>query len=237
MLNLVCSDCLQFLKTVKSSSVSLVLTDPPYDISRKTNFASLPPKGKDTDRFRVSMEFGEWDTHTSLDFPSILNEFYRVLKKGGTLIMFFDLWKLTYLSSLYKKAGFRQLRFIEWVKTNPVPLNSHVNYLTNAREIALVGVKGTNPTFNSSYDNGIYSFPICHSKNRCHPTQKPTPLLEALISKHSNPSDLVLDCFSGGASTLEACHNLGRDFIGCELDPTYYNKSLERLKKLNIPVN
>lgn len=67
---------------------------------------------------------------------------------------------------MYKKAGFRQLRFIEWVKTNPVPLNSSLNYLTNAREIALVGVKGANPTFNSQYDNGIYCYSINHSKKQ-----------------------------------------------------------------------
>lgn len=237
MIRFECSDCMDYLKTVQSGSVSLVLTDPPYEISRKTNFASGLPKGKDTDRFRMSMEFGEWDTHTSLDFPNILKEFYRVLKNGGTLIMFFDLWKITPLSLMYKKAGFKQLRFIEWVKTNPVPLNSHINYLTNAREVALVGVKGTNPIFNSQYDNGIYCYPINHSKDRWHPTQKPVSLLRDLVSKHSNRGDLVLDCFSGGASTLMACCSLERDFAGCELDKEYYENSLRILKESGIYLN
>jgi hypothetical protein len=49
---------------------------------------------------------------------------------------------------------------------------SKVNYLTNTREIALLGVKDSNPTFNSSYDNGIYSYPLQGGKNRFHPTQK-----------------------------------------------------------------
>ena len=45
-------------------------------------------------------------------------------------------------------------------QTNPQPLNSSVNYLTNCREIALVAVKGGKPTFNSKYDKGIYEYPI-----------------------------------------------------------------------------
>ncbi len=74
-------------------------------------------------------------------------------------------------------------------------MNSKTNYLTNAREIAVVGVKGGKPTFHSEYDNGVYSYPICHDKGRFHPTQKPIALLEELIEKHSNEGDLVLDCW------------------------------------------
>ena len=41
-----------------------------------------------------------------------------------------------------------------------MPINSKINYLTNTREIALVAVKEENPTFNSSYDKGIYTYPL-----------------------------------------------------------------------------
>ena len=146
------------------------------------------------------------------------------------MICFYDLWKITTMKDYFEKAGFKQLRFIEWVKTNPVPINSKVNYLTNAREIAVVGVKGGKPTFNSEYDNGIYRFPICHDKGRFHPTQKPLALFEELVRKHSNEGDLVLDCFAGAATTAVACMNTGRDFVGCELDQVYYEKSMERIK-------
>ena len=60
----------------------------------------------------------------------------------------------------------------KWIKTNPQPLNSKTNYLTNCREIALLGVKGGKPTFNSKYDNGIYKYPIQGGKIKFHPTQK-----------------------------------------------------------------
>ncbi len=225
--------CFDYLKTIPDNSVSLVLIDPPYEVSRDTNFQSGDAKGKDTDRFRVSMNFGKWDAGFSgLDI--VIKECYRVLKKCGTMICFYDLWKITTLKDYFEAAKFKQIRFIEWVKTNPVPLNSKTNYLTNAREIAVVGVKGGKATFHSEYDNGIYNYPICHNKGRFHPTQKPVALLEALIEKHSNRGDLVLDCFAGSASTAVASYNLGRDFTGCELSSEYYNKAKEKLQELSI---
>ena len=94
-----------------------------------------------------------------------------------------------------------------------------------------MGVKGSKPTFNSSYDNGLYEYPICRDKGRFHPTQKPIKLIEELILKHSNEGDLVLDCFSGSGTTAVACMNTGRTFLGCELDKEYYNKSLKRIER------
>lgn len=232
-INLTNQSCFDYLKTIESETVNLVLIDPPYEISRDTNFASGEIKNKDTDRFRVSMDFGDWDNNfTGLD--EVIKECYRVLKNSGTIICFYDLWKITILKEYFDKAGFRQIRFIEWIKTNPVPLNSQLNYLTNAREIALVGIKGSNPVFHSKYDNGVYNYPICHDAGRFHPTQKPVKLLEDLIQKHSNEGDTVLDCFAGSASTAVASFNTSRNFIGCEISKEYFDKAINRLVELGI---
>lgn len=224
-------NCFEFLEDIESNSVDLIIIDPPYEVSRQTNFQSGEETGKDTDRFRVSMDFGDWDNNfTGLD--TVISECYRILKKGGTLICFYDLWKTTTLKQYFEQAKFKQLRFIEWVKTNPVPLNSKTNYLTNSREIAVLGVKCGKPTFNSEYDNGVYKYPICHDRGRFHPTQKPLALIEDLIIKHSNKDDLVLDCFSGSGTTALAAFNQERNFIGCELSKEYYDKSINRLSEV-----
>lgn len=223
--------CFEYIKTLESNSIDLVLIDPPYEVSRETNFAKCEKTGRDVDRFRMSMDFGDWDNNfTGLD--EVISESYRVLRKGGTLICFYDLWKITKLKEYFENAKFKQLRFIEWQKTNPVPINSKVNYLTNSREIAVVGVKGAKPTFNSEYDIGVYKYPICHSKDRFHPTQKPLGLIEDLVKKHSNVGDSVLDCFSGSGTTAVACVNLDRDFYGCELNREYFEKSIDRINKI-----
>jgi site-specific DNA-methyltransferase (adenine-specific) len=104
-----------------------------------------------------------------------------------------------------------------------------VNYLTNSREIALLGVKKGKPTFNGEYDKGIYEFPIQGGKKRFHPTQKSIKLFEELIKKHSNEGDLVVDTFLGGGTTAIACKETGRRFVGSELDETYF-KSLSDMK-------
>lgn len=223
------TDCFEFLPTVKSKTVDLVLIDPPYHISRKTNFRNSPETNSDTDRFRISMDFGQWDNE-QFEFDYLFKELYRVLRDGGTLISFFDLWKITELRNWLESAKFKQIRFFEWIKTNPVPINSKINYLTNAREIGVVGVKKGKPTFKCEYDNGIYNYPTYHGNDRFHPTQKPLKLIEDLITKHSNPGDTVLDCFCGSGTTVVACENTGRNFIGCEISEEYFSKSLERLQ-------
>jgi site-specific DNA-methyltransferase (adenine-specific) len=128
------------------------------------------------------------------------------------------------------KYKFKQLRFIEWIKTNPQPINSRVNYLTNSREIALLGVKKGKPTFNSEYDKGIYEFPIQGGKKRFHPTQKSIKLFVELIKKHSNEGDVVVDTFLGGGTTAVACKESGRKFIGSELDEKYF----KNLSEMNL---
>lgn len=226
-ISLVNQNCFDFLKSLADKSVDMVLIDPPYEVSRDTNFASGEKTGRDTDRFRVSMDFGDWD-YQFTGLQDVLKDCHRVLKNGGTMVCFYDLWKLTTLKEYFDNAKFKQIRFIEWVKTNPVPLNSKTNYLTNSREIAVVGIKGGKPTFHSEYDNGIYQYPICHDKGRFHPTQKPIALMEDLIIKHTNEGELVLDCFSGSGTTAVAAYNTNRDFIGCELSKEYYDKTLKR---------
>ncbi len=176
-------------------------------------------------KFAVKTDYGQWDKDFTIEeLEQFIKIFYKKLKKGGTCIIFFDLWKITDLKNLLDKYKFKQIRFIEWIKTNPQPLNSSRNYLTNCREIALTAVKGGKPTFNSKYDKGIYEFPLQGGKNRFHPTQKSLKLFEALIEKHSKKGDLIVDTFLGGGTTAIASKNTGRKFKGCEISKEYFDK-------------
>ena len=261
-------DGLEYLSQINNNSINLILTDPPYIISKDSGMNRHYNNVKDNEenditevkteeeweeykieneienddskdnyikygtiygkKYCVKTDYGEWDSDFNMEIlEQFISEYYKKLKKGGTLIMFFDLWKITDLKNLLEKYNFKQIRFIEWIKTNPQPRNSKVNYLTNCREIALIGVKGGNPTFNSSYDNGIYTFPLQGGKNRFHPTQKSLLLFEELIKKHSNENDVVLDTFLGSGTTAIACKNTRRNFKGCEISKEYYDKILE----------
>jgi site-specific DNA-methyltransferase (adenine-specific) len=182
----------------------------------------------------VKTNYGEWDENFTMDdLSDFIKLYYDKLRDGGTCIIFFDIWKLSYLKELMEKHKFKQLRFIEWIKTNPQPINSRVNYLTNSREIAILGVKKGKPTFNGKYDNGIYEHdndngiykhPIQNGVGRFHPTQKSIRLFEDLIKKHSNEGDVVVDTFLGGGTTAIACKNTGRRCIASEISKEYFEK-------------
>ena len=131
------------------------------------------------------------------------------------------------LKSLLSK--FSKHRLIEWINTNPMPINQHATYLSNAREMAISCVKGGKATFNSKYDNGIYEYPIYGGKDRFHPTQKSLPLFEELITKHSNEGDIVVDPYAGSGTTALAAKNTNRIFICGEPDEDYFEKGHERV--------
>lgn len=184
-------------------------------------------------KYSVQTEYGEWDENFSLEIlDTFVGEYYKKLKKGGTLIIFFDIWKITPLKEILEKHKFKQIRFIEWIKTNPQPLNSKRNYLTNCREVALLGVKESKPIFNSEYDNAIYKFPLQGGKNRFHPTQKSVLLFEELIKKHSNEGSCVLDTFLGSGTTAIACKNTNRNFKGCEISKEYVERITQIIQEL-----
>tara|TARA_B100000035_G_scaffold287647_1_gene272754 strand:- start:170 stop:994 length:825 start_codon:yes stop_codon:yes gene_type:complete len=259
----------------KNNSIDLILTDPPYIISREsgmnTHYNNVQAneannvefvKTEDewneykflnnieTDdaknnymkygtiygkKYCVKTDYGEWDSNFTMEtLESFIEAFYKKLRDGGTLIIWFDLWKISQLKELLEKHKFKQIRMIEWIKTNPQPLNSKTNYLTNCREIAITAVKKGKPTFHSKYDNGIYSFPLQGGKNRFHPTQKSLELFQTLVKKHSNIGDLVVDPFLGAGTTAIACKLTGRKCNGSEINNDYVcktNKILDKTKE------
>ena len=228
---IVCSDYLDFLRTLESNSVDLVLTDPPYGISRRTGFAEVKTG---VERFAVSMDFGEWD-HEEIDLESLCKEIYRILKPSGTAIIWYDLWKLSEVHVALQSSGHVMLRLIVWHKTNPVPLNSKRLYLTNSREIAVLGVKKGSPVFHSEYDTGDYFSPIPrHQGNRIHPTQKPVDLFGELIQKHTDPQGLVVDPFLGSGTTAVAALASGRSFAGCDIDANYVEAARKRISTISV---
>lgn len=68
-----------------------------------------------------------------------------------------------------------------------------------------------------------------------HPTQKPVALMEYLIKTYSNPGDTVLDFTMGSGTTGVACKNLGRKFIGIEIDPGYFQIAKDRILEAATP--
>ena len=190
-------------------------------------------------KYAIQTNYGEWDVNFTIEMLlPFLKEFYKKLKDGGTLIIFYDFNKLNELQENALKYKFKQPRRIQWIKSNPPPLNSPTNYLTNGSEFGLTFIKSektkSKHTFNSVQDNGIYRYAIPNRTSKKyphHPHRKPIELFEDLIKKHSNENDIVLDTFLGSGTTAFVCKETKRYFKGCEISEYYYNECIKYLNE------
>lgn len=89
---------------------------------------------------------------------------------------------------------------------------------------------------NDTIPSNIFYCPA-NKKNKYHPTEKPLKLVEDLIKVFSIDSNhIILDMFMGSGTTAIACINTKRNYIGFELDTTYYNLANERIQKHKIKI-
>ena len=107
-------------------------------------------------------------------------------------------------------------------------INEMVNF--RAFENIIKEGDGMNSTFNlwegKKYKSNILKYKKDYTGH--HPTQKPILLLEDLIKTFSNENDLIVDLTMGSGSTGVACKNTNRNFIGIEMDSSYYDIAKER---------
>lgn len=208
--------------------VDLVLTDPPYCVSRdyQLGFSNMGRQG---------MNYGKWDYNFNQTEWIELSS--SVIREGGSIIVFNDWKNFSYLVETLQKKGFIIKDLIRWEKANPMPRNVSSRYVMDF-EMAIWAVKKTKSstkwTFNKP-ENVPYLKPcyrtsvVLGGKKRIHPTQKSIELFESIIKVHSNEGELVFDPFCGSGTTAVACKNTNRNFIGSEIDSNYYEKALKRL--------
>ena len=207
-------DCLEVMRGIEDKSVDLVLTDPPYNASN----SGIKFKGYTTIN-------EEWDK--GFDPYLFLDQSFRILKPGGSLLVFCSY----HLLGKYLMYGKKVQQIIHWKHNSAVPAVAKV--YTPVIEY-IVWYSTPNYTFNKSTVKTN-----CISNNKGyqvdgkfdHPSQKPTDLMKKLIGVHSNPNDLIVDPFIGSGSTLVAAKQLGRRYIGIEIDEGYCRIARERLKQ------
>jgi DNA modification methylase len=219
MIDLICGDCVAQLPNVLTASVDLVLTDPPYNIARNNNFNTMG---------RAGIDFGEWDKNA--DILTYIAGAFRVLKPGGSFVVFNDWKNLGDIAKESERVGFETKDMLRLKKTNPMPRNRDRRYITDFECAIWFTKPGAKWTFNRLDPN--YQRPefVKSVEKGLHPTQKNLSLMEDLIQIHSNKGDTVLDCFMGSGTTGVAAKNLHRDFIGIELDPTYFQIAQQRIQ-------
>ena len=216
---LLLGDCLDLLKVVPNESIDLVLTDPPYNISRENGFARLGRSG---------IDFGEWDKQ--FDLFGWLNELPRILTPNGSAVIFNDWKNIGEIAKYCESLGLVSKDFLRCVKSNPMPRNIDRRYVPDCECAVWITRAKAKWCFNRSaptYQRPQYDFGTI--ANRLHPTQKPVSLMEEIIRIHSNENEIVLDPFMGSGSTCVAAINTGRKYIGFEKEPTYFEIAKKRV--------
>ena len=172
------ADCFDILKDMPDKSIDLIITDPPYNISRQRKFTR---KG----RKPLILDFGEWDKWDSekeyLEWCKLwLAESHRVLKDTGNILVWHD--KVSPFPYIMAKMGYKIKNLFIWNKTNPVPSFLKVNFLSGV-ELATWCIKDSKvkTTFNFKSQKEMCNYinhPItCGNERTAHPTQKPIKII------------------------------------------------------------
>ena len=217
-------DCLEMMEEIPDEGVDLLLTDIPYNVSRKNNFKTMKDR-----KGRNGIEFGEWDHGFD---ESVLELFVAKLKKGGSAVIFHAFEQFDAVRNALAELDAKDK--MVWLKTNPMPRNRDRRYIGNIEMVSWYVKAGEKWTFNrqnEAYDGCVMAYPSESGGGfkRYHPCQKNVKLLMELVMRHSNPGDIVLDPFMGGGSTGIACVNAGRNFVGMELDTGYFEIAKSRI--------
>lgn len=141
-------------KNIPDKSIDFILTDPPFNIARETNFHTY--KDNTIHSYKFDSEADEqWDTSSHEDFIQELHkwssEFNRVLKKGGNFAIFCADAYISHFIDALKANGLSPRRVISWSKPNAVPIN-RAYMPTSAVEYIIVGVKGGKAVFNANVE-------------------------------------------------------------------------------------
>ena len=202
-------DCMLALKEFKDNEFDLAIVDPPYGIGfGEFNRTNKNSKGE---RFKANKyKNSKWDD--SIPDDNYFKELKRVSKNQ-------IIWGGNYFPFLWKNGC---KGFIFWYKGNPVP-----NFSDG--ELAWTSFNKVAKQFNFRYYGGLEG--NTSSSKKYHPTQKPVKLYEWLLMNYAKEGDKILDTHLGSGSIAIACHNLGFDLEGFELDKEYFEAALKRLKE------
>ncbi len=245
--NLHHKDCLKVLPTFKEKSFDLIFADPPYNLS---NGGISCRAGK-----MVSVNKGDWDKSKGFDEDfkftyKWLFECKRILKDDGIIWVSGTHHSIYQVGYAMKLLGFDIINEIIWFKPNAPP-NLSCRYFAHSHETLICARKvkkarhyfdyGAMKQWDDKISNvgkqmkSVWNIPLTPPREKVqgkHPTQKPLELLKRIIVAHSKKGDLVLDPFSGSGTTGIAAIELGRKYVGIDLEKEYLKLSVKRFNAL-----
>lgn len=228
------ADCIKVMESIPDESVQCVFADPPFNLNKKYN--SYKDNMLENDYFLWTEEW--------------ISEAFRVLAADGSLFVYNIPKRLTKTANICDKYGFFR-HWISWQSLGKplgkslLPTHYGILYYTKQeRGFKFYNVRTPHKKcrkcnqYLKDYGGKQHLrhkfgylvgdvwddiHRVRHSQKRIenHPCQLPPHLIERLLLMATDPGDLCLDLFAGGGSAGVAAKQVGRDYIGCELDEKY----------------
>lgn len=201
-------DCLEILKTLPDGCVDAVVTDPPYGINYQPTWKKW--NGSKGDFHPIANDDKPFNPLPFLNYPTVVlfgaNYYSDRLPVGGWLCWDkrLDETKDRMIGSPFELAWFK---------------SKHTNAKSKMVRVLHGGV------INADSRNG-------NNEKRVHPTQKPVEVMRRIILEVTKPGDTVIDPFMGSGTTGVACVQTGRNFIGIEIDPSYFAIAEKRIQEV-----
>ena len=211
------------LGTLPDQSVDSIVTDPPY--------GTTDGRSKREMRGDSTVSFGfDWDKVLPTAW---LKEAARVIRPGGSVMVFTDNRAVGHLWDAGEAAGLSALQTFYWEKPDSTP-NPRKNFSSAVESGVFFRAPGKVLCWNGGgWCRNIFRAPLAHKETdgvtRYHPTEKPVSLMRWLVELVTPPGGLVLDPFMGSGSTGVAALLGGRRFSGVELNDDYVQTARNRL--------
>jgi site-specific DNA-methyltransferase (adenine-specific) len=213
------ADAVTWLRGLPTESVDLLVTDPAYESLEKhravgTTTRLKHSKASSNDWFRV---------FPNARFDELFTEVFRVLKADTHFYLFCDAETMFDAKPKAERAGFKFWKPLVWDKRT-----IGMGYHYRARyELILFFEKGKRRL----NDLGVADIIVEPRIHRGYPAEKPSKVSKILIEQSSKPGDVVADPFMGSGSVGVAAVQLGRRFIGTDLNPAAVRLSADRLQE------
>lgn len=250
-------DCYELIKNIPDNSIDCVYVDVPYlyatggagtsELSKRTikNKIELMGKQKIYDKsksnkenLRIAMNNKNIDLLNSnivegFNYKKFIEEAFRVMKICNMFIWCSQMQIYDIMTEI-KKYTDSTITILTWCKTNPIPTTNNL-WLSDIEYCLYVRDSGIKLNDGYELKSKWYVSSINQSDKELykHPTIKPLELVKRHIAHTTKVNDIVLDCFCGSGTTCLASKELGRRYIGMEIDPEYYKIAVNRLNGIN----
>jgi len=203
-------DCLEAMKLMQDNQFDLAIVDPPYGLGISN-----------TEQIGTSKKHKRKDWDNSIPKQEYFKELKRVSNKQIIWgVNYFDGMCLNGGRIIWNKLG----KDIGRRKVAPAFSECEIAYYSGANNVKMYSY-----TYIGNVQGNDYQV-LWSNTNRIHPTQKPVQLYEWLLMNYAKEGNKILDTHLGSGSIAIACHNLGYDLTGYELDKEYYDNAIKRIK-------